>query len=281
VRIGLLVNRGKPAARRFVTGFVNWLSAHGHEPVLTPDTARAFTLKVARLPDAEIVRSVELLVALGGDGTLLRAARLVGPRETPVMGVNLGGLGFLTEFSTAEARTGVTAFSRGQHREERRMVLACRYGRRRGFALNDCAVNMGRTGRVIKVVVRADGEFVNRFSGDGLVISTPTGSTAYSLAAGGPVVVPTLAAVLLTPLAPHALAARPLILPADGTLEVELAAGSEPATFNLDGQQVWPLTPGRPVAIERAGFYVRLVTPAGKSWFGILRDKLKWSGSQV
>ncbi|MFO7676018.1 MAG: NAD(+)/NADH kinase [bacterium] len=281
MNVGLLVNREKPAARRFLAGFVEWLSARGHRPVLAPGTARAFGIRAACRPPGEIVRAADLVVALGGDGTLLRAARLVGASETPIMGVNLGGLGFLTEFSTGEARAGVTAFARGRHREERRMALACRLGRRRGFAVNDCAVNMGRAGRVIKVIVRADGEFINRFSGDGIVIATPTGSTAYSLAAGGPVVVPTMAAIVLTPLAPHALAARPLILPADAALEVELAAGSDPATLNIDGQQVWPLRPGRPFAIGRAGFCVRLVTPHRKSWYGILRDKLKWRGSQV
>jgi NAD+ kinase len=281
LKLALLVNREKPAARRFVTGLINWLRARGHEPVLTPGTARAFAIRVATGTPAEIARRVELVVALGGDGTMLRAARLVGRRETPIMGVNLGGLGFLTAFATTEARAGLTAFARGRHREERRMVLECRYGRRRGFAFNDCAVNMGRSGRVIKIIVRSGGAFINRFAGDGVVIATPTGSTAYSLAAGGPVIYPTMDAILLTPLAPHALAARPLILPADAGLEIELVPGSEPATLNLDGQQVWPLGPGRPVTIGRAGFCVRLVTPLRKTYYSILRDKLKWSGSQV
>ncbi|MFO7639244.1 MAG: NAD(+)/NADH kinase [bacterium] len=281
MKLGLLVNREKPAARRFVTGLAGWLKARGHQPWLSPDTAREFKLSLDTARPAEIVRRVELVVALGGDGTMLRAARLVGRRELPIMGVNLGGLGFLTEFSTREARAGITAFARGRHCEERRMLLACAYGRRRGFALNDCAVNMGSSGRVIKLIVRSGGAFINRFAGDGVVIATPTGSTAYSLAAGGPVLYPTMAAILLTPLAPHALAARPLILPAAAGLEVELAEGSEPATLNLDGQQRWRIAPGRPVVITEAGFRVRLVTPRHKTYYSILRDKLKWSGSQV
>ena len=281
MKLGLLVNRERPAARPVVVGLVRWLQARGHEPVLTPDTARTFGLRTATVPEAEIVRGVELVVALGGDGTLLRAARLVGRREIPIMGVNLGGLGFLTEFATTEARAGITAFARGRHCEERRMVLECRYGRRRGFALNDCAVNMGPSGRVIKIIVRSAGVFINRFAGDGVVIATPTGSTAYSLAAVGPVIYPTMTAILLTPLAPHALAARPLILPGEAGLEVELTPDSEPATLNLDGQQPWRIVPGRPVAITTAGFCVRLVTPQNKTYYSILRDKLKWSGSQV
>lgn len=279
--IGLLVNRERPAARRFVSGLVNWLKTRRLEPVLTPDTARAFGLRTATATPAEIVRRAGLLVALGGDGTMLRAARLVGRRQTPIMGVNLGGLGFLTEFATTEARAGITAFVRGRHREERRMLLDCRYGRRRGYVLNDCAFNMGPSGRVIKIVVSSGGVFINRFAGDGLVIATPTGSTAYSLAAGGPVLYPTMSAILLTPLAPHALAARPLVLPAEAGLEIELAPDSEPATLNLDGQQLWRIAPGRPVAIAAAGFHVRLVVPRNKTYYSILRDKLKWSGSQV
>jgi NAD+ kinase len=114
-----------------------------------------------------------------------------------------------------------------------------------------------------------------------VVVSTPTGSTAYSLAAGGPVVYPTMDAILLTPLSPHALATRPIILPADVVLELELAPESEPATLNLDGQQVWRLAPGRPVQITRADFHVRLVTPRRKTYFSILRDKMKWSGGRI
>jgi len=197
------------------------------------------------------------------------------------MGVNLGGLGFLTEFATGAARRGIRAFVRGRHCEERRMVLACTCGMRTGYALNDCALNMGPSGRVIEVVCRKGRTFVNRYVGDGVVVATPTGSTAYSLAAGGPVVYPTMEAMLLTPLAPHALAARPLILPADVEVELELTRGSEPAVLNLDGQQRQRVVPGRTVRIARAGFVVRLVTPTEHGYFAILRGKLKWSGSQV
>ena len=137
------------------------------------------------------------------------------------------------------------------------------------------------TNRVIKVTVRADGRLVNRFAGDGIVVATPTGSTAYSLAAGGPVVYPTIAAMLLTPLSPHALAARPLILPPDTTLELEVEAGADDATVNLDGQRRWRVKPGRPVRIGRAEFCIRLVVPNNKTYYQILRDKMKWSGSQI
>jgi NAD+ kinase len=279
MRIGLIVNTSKPEATRFVTGLVSWLSSQSHEPLVASSPGR---LKLGRvLPPDRLVKLADLVVALGGDGTLLRAARLVGPLERPIMGVNLGGLGFLTAFSTGEARTGIRAFCRGRHREERRIVLECRAGTRKGFALNDCCINMGPSGRVVKIVVRSGASFVNSFVGDGIVVATPTGSTAYSLAAGGPVVYPSMPAILLTPVAPHALAARPLILPADAEVELEIDRDSEPAVLNLDGQRRWRVRPGVPVRVRRAGFSVRLVLPRSKTYYRILREKMKWSGARV
>uniref|UniRef100_A0A7C4CE85 NAD kinase n=1 Tax=candidate division WOR-3 bacterium TaxID=2052148 RepID=A0A7C4CE85_UNCW3 len=281
MRIGLVVNHSKPLASAFVPDFVQWLAAQGCRPLLADTAARALRIRAFAVAERHLVSRTDLVVAIGGDGTLLRAARLVGARETPIMGINVGGLGFLTEFSLQEARDGILQFRRGRHVEEHRMLLKCRCGKRTGYVLNDCALNMGASGRVIEVLVHSDRLFVNRFVGDGIVIATPTGSTAYSLAAGGPVVHPTMQAILLTPLCPHALAARPVILPGDAKVQLELAPGSEAATLNLDGQTRWPVQPGRPVVLSRARFCVRLVTPQNKTCFQILRDKLKWSGSPV
>ncbi len=268
-RILFMVNRSKPLARKLVPELARRLRSAGHEPLLFSGAART--------PAA--VDKADLVVACGGDGTLLRAARLVGSRDIPIMGVNLGALGFRTEFSADEAQAGISDFCNGTHTEERRMVLACTYGRKSGFALNDIAVNMGPASRAIELVAGSGGVLVTRFVGDGVVVATPTGSTAYSLAAGGPVVYPTMEAILLTPLSPHALASRPMILPADARLEFELSRRSESAALNLDGQERWTIKPGRPLRISRADFTIRLVTPKGKTWFQILRDKLKWTGS--
>lgn len=279
MRIGLIVNVRKLGASKFVPAFASWLESRGHKTLTL--SGLNLRLRARRLTPGRLVRESDLVVALGGDGTLLRAARMVGRLDRPIMGINLGELGFLTEFSTAEARAGIRAFERGRFTEEHRMVLDCRYRSRHGFCLNDCAVNMGTAGRVIEVIARAAGSFVNRFVGDGVVVATPTGSTAYSLAAGGPVVHPAMQAMLLTPLAPHALAARPLILPADTKLELVLSPDSDPAILNLDGQRRWRITPNQPVRITRADFFIRLVTPRHRSYYSILRDKMKWSGSQV
>jgi len=279
-RIAFMVNRGKPLAAKLVPELVRRLSAAGHESLLSTGTAKLLRVKTECCPAAGLARKADLVVACGGDGTMLRAARLVGGRDVPIMGVNLGGLGFLTEFSVEEAEAGIEAFCRGDHTEERRMVLACSYGRKAGFALNDVAVNMGPANRAIELVASSGGVLVTRFVGDGVVVATPTGSTAYSLAAGGPVVYPTMDAILLTPLSPHALASRPMILPGDARVELELSRRSESAVLNLDGQERWIVRPGQPIRISRAGFTIRLVTPKGKTYFQILRDKLKWTGSQ-
>jgi NAD+ kinase len=279
-RIAFMVNRDKPLATKLVPELVRWLRAAGHVPLLSTGTAKLLRVTAECCPAARLAEKSDLVVACGGDGTMLRAARLVGSQDVPIRGVNLGGLGFLTEFSVEEAQAGIEAFCRGNHTEERRMVLACRYGRKSGFALNDIAVNMGTANRAIELVANSGGVLVTRFVGDGVVVATPTGSTGYSLAAGGPVVYPTMEAILLTPLSPHALASRPMILPADAEIEMELSKRSESAVLNLDGQERWTMRPGLPLRVRRAGFAIRLVTPKDKTYFQILRDKLKWTGSQ-
>ena len=279
-RIAFMVNRGKPLATKLVPELVRWLRAAGHVPLLSTGTAKLLRVTAECSPAAKLAERADLVVACGGDGTMLRAARLVGSRDVPIMGVNLGGLGFLTEFSVEEAQAGIEDFCRGTHAEERRMVLVCSYGRKSGFALNDIAVNMGTANRAIELVASSGGVLVTRFNGDGVVVATPTGSTAYSLAAGGPVVFPTMHAILLTPLSPHALASRPMILPGDAKVELELSKRSESAVLNLDGQERWTILPGKTIRISRAGFTIRLVTPKDKTYFQILRDKLKWTGSQ-
>lgn len=283
IKVGLVVNWSKPLAHRFVPGLIRWLKEKGFDCLFAekPDRSTEKICPVFR----EGIMDADLVVALGGDGTLLKAVQMVGQKETPIMGVNLGGLGFLTEFSTDEARQGISDFARGKFGEEKRMVLACQviYGSgqtKTGYAFNDCAVNMGPSGRVVEVVLNWQGQFLNKFVGDGVVIATPTGSTAYSLAAGGPVIFPTMTAVVITPLCPHALTARPIVLPGDGMIQLELTGKSEEAVVTLDGQRRWRFQQGDRLTITRANFAVRLVVPKKKSYFEILRNKLKWSGSQ-
>lgn len=278
IKVGLVVNWSKPMAQRFVPELVRWIEKNGFEVIFTEKSRRGAISRRA-------VKEADLVVALGGDGTLLRAVQIVGELTTPIMGVNLGGLGFLTEFSAREARRGITDFARGGSREEKRLVLECRLtdgaGRIKiGYAFNDCAVNMGPSGRVVEVALSWNEKFLNKFVGDGVVVATPTGSTAYSLAAGGPVVYPTMTAFVITPLCPHALAARPIVMPGDGVLELKLTGKSQTAVVTIDGQRRWQFHREERITVARANFSVRLVVPREKSYFEILRNKLKWSGSQ-
>ncbi len=284
MNVGMVVNWGKPLARRFVVELSRWLLKRGHNLFFAEQPPKECA-GVAKEWGARWIRKADLVIALGGDGTLLKAVRIVGAKGLPVMGVNLGGLGFLTEFSTREAKAGIMNFERGTHQEEKRMLLGYKLVRTdgnfwSGYAFNDCAVNMGPTNRVIEVQVRWEGDFVNKFVGDGIVVATPTGSTAYSLAAGGPVVYPTMRAVIITPLCPHALSARPIVLSGDGVIQIELVGKAEKAFVTVDGQRRWEFRAKEKLLIKAVDFEVRLVVPKGKSYFEILRSKLKWSGSQ-
>lgn len=227
---------------------------------------------------------VDALITLGGDGTLLRAARFLGGLPAPILGVNLGKLGFLTACGHEEFPGFFAAFARGDYKVEARMVLeAATYGEGgvlgvRLRALNDVVVHKGGFARVLRLRVRADDELVSAFAADGLVISTPTGSTAYSLSASGPIVVPTFDALIVTPVAPHTLALRPTILPPQTVLRVETDDAPEEVLVTADGQVGTSLAPGQHLLVRRAATPVHLVRFPGTSFFSRLRRKLHWGG---
>ncbi len=227
---------------------------------------------------------VDALITLGGDGTLLRAARFLGGLPTPILGVNLGKLGFLTACGHEEFPGAFAAFARGEYRVEERMALeATTYGADGGlgvrlWALNDVVVHKGGFARVLRLRVRADDELISAFAADGLVVSTPTGSTAYSLSAAGPIVVPTFDSLIVTPVAPHTLALRPTILPPQSVLRVEADDAPEEVLVTADGQVGTSLAPGQHLLVRRAATPVRLVRFDGTSFFTRLRRKLHWGG---
>lgn len=278
MKIGLVINWNKGLALPFVSQLVTYLEKRDIDFTIIDSPPPAGILKSANY--TRKISDENLILALGGDGTLLRAVRLVADEQKPIMGVNLGSLGFLTEFSNKEAEKGIDDFIKGDYSLEKRIVMQIKCGKKTSFAFNDCAINMGKTGRVIEITVNYKEEFVNKFVGDGIIVATPTGSTAYSLAAGGPVLYPTISAFVLTPICPHALAARPIVLPAEETITLQIIGKSEDAILSLDGQIRWQLRTNIPLYITRANFFVHLVIPKGKCYFEILRNKLKWSGSQ-
>lgn len=241
----------------------------------------------APLLDPARVAELDLLITLGGDGTLLRGARLVGPHGVPVLGINLGHLGFLTSLGRGEVEEGLRMLVAGEAVPDERMVLDTRAesadGRLHGryLAFNDAVLHRGGVARMIRLTVHAHDEEVGTYSADGIILSTPTGSTAYSLSAGGPIVSPAVDCILATPICPHTLAVRPLILSAAERVTIEVLPPSEELLLTIDGQQAAPLMPGDRLVVSRAPLPLRLVRFPGQTFFSTLRRKLRWGDLQV
>ncbi len=241
----------------------------------------------AFLPDAAPLAAdtpVDALLSLGGDGTLLRAARFLDGRPVPILGVNLGRLGFLTSCTGDELEDGVRRLAAGDYVVERRMAMTASRVARDGApreawrSLNDVVLHKGGFARVVRFVVWVDDEPVGTFAADGVVVSTPTGSTAYSLSAGGPVVVPTVESILLTPVSPHTLAVRPLVLPPTAEVRVAGEDGAEELLATVDGQPGARLSGAEALVVRRADQPVLVVRFDGGSFFDRLRRKMGWGG---
>jgi NAD+ kinase len=227
---------------------------------------------------------LDALLTLGGDGTLLRGARLLGDNEVPILGVNMGRLGFLTCCPADQLENSLMRFARGDYTVESRMTLrvAVLEGGRREraswLALNDVAIHKGGFARVVALRVMADDELIASYSADGVVISTPTGSTAYSLSAGGPVVVPTLDTLIVTPVSPHTLAIRPVVLSAASQVSVVVEGAPEELMITVDGQSGTEFRTGETLSVSRAKSATKIVRFPGSSFFATLREKLGWGG---
>jgi NAD+ kinase len=249
---------------------------HSYEDALLPDAGDG-----ASLIDPD---RVDAMLTLGGDGTLLRAARLVNERAVPILGVNLGRLGFLTCCPASHLEEALHRLASRDYVVEARMTLDARVTdaaggeRQRWRALNDVVLHKGGFARVVAVRVEADGETVGHFSADGVVVATPTGSTAYNLSAGGPVVVPTLPAILLTPVSAHTLALRPIVLPATSVVTIRGSDGPDELLVTVDGQVGCTFSAGESLVIQRSGAPVPIVRFPETSFFSTMREKLHWGG---
>jgi NAD+ kinase len=223
----------------------------------------------------------DLIIVLGGDGTLLSVAREVKGKEVPILGVNLGGLGFLTEISLEELPEMMNQIVEGEYRTSVRMMLDVAV-RRKGEEifnlsfLNDAVITKDALARIIDIETYVDDEYLTTFRGDGLILSTPTGSTGYSLAAGGPILYPSLGHMVVTPICPHMLTNRPIILPEEVTCNARLLSLDERVILTLDGQVGFPLEFMDLVVVKKSRFTVRLIKSASKGYFEVLRTKLKW-----
>jgi NAD+ kinase len=280
-RVGLIAKPDAPAAPRVILQVLQWLGARGLTAVLEKQTAGLVpSATVQAASKDELPGLVDLLVVLGGDGTLLSMARLVGDLGVPILGVNLGGLGFLTALTKDELFPALEAFLAGGLVIEERVMLAAQVWRQgeklsEYVALNDVVITKSAMSRIINLAVSVDGQFATAYRADGLIISTPTGSTAYCLSAGGPIVFPTMPAVVLTPICSHTLTNRPIVLPADQRIEVTLQSDQD-VMVTVDGQVGFALKEADVVAIHQAAARISLLRFPQKHFFSVLRTKLKW-----
>jgi NAD+ kinase len=280
-RIGLVARVDRPDAPAVARELTGWLVARGLEVVTDRDTAALLPEGATVVERISLPGRVDLIVVLGGDGTLLSVARLVGAREVPILGVNLGGLGFLTATTLEALYPTLEAVLRGEYAVEDRMVLQAGLSRSGETlaeyqALNDVVIAKGALGRLIDLEVAIDGQMVTAYRADGLIIATPTGSTAYNLSAGGPILFPTMDAVVLTPICSHALTNRPIVLAATARLEVTLLTDTPDVALSVDGHPGLPVTRKDVVRVGPAKSRIRLIRDAQKTYFQVLRTKLKW-----
>jgi NAD+ kinase len=285
--VGILVRPDLGQAGPAVCSLVVWLQERGLGVCLDERTAEMVDLPsrtACRVASGrEVAAAADVVVVMGGDGTLLAASHLV-ERPVPVLGVNFGSLGFLTEITMPELYPTLEGVLRGEYRYEERRMLRARVRRAQaaettGDVLNDVVVTKAALSRIIELDVAVDGVFVSAFRADGLIVSSPTGSTAYNLAAGGPIVHPVLDAVVLTPICPHMLTNRPLVVSDRSAIEVRLRAAEEGEVhLTLDGQRGFPLRGGDVVTVTRSPRAIRLVK-AQRDYFEVLRTKLKWGES--
>ena len=227
----------------------------------------------------QCAQDVDMLIALGGDGTMLAAARLVGSTGTPILGVNLGKLGFLAELATTELEEAVGEILNGQYIVEHRLVLQATVSgspERVLYGLNDVVVDKSRSSRMINVDVYINDAFAVTYRGDGLIVSTPTGSTAYALSSGGPIVTPTSGVIGITPVSPHTLSGRPLIVPDTDAIRIVAKTHTDEVLISIDGQEEAVLKPPAEVNIRKAAHTINLVKRSGRSYFDVLRAKLLW-----
>jgi len=279
--VGIVARPRRKDIATVVPPLLAWLAERKIEVFCDPETAESLSPAAKAHPRETLPSVSDLLIVLGGDGTLLAAARLLDSRNIPILPVNLGGLGFLTSVTLDDFYPVLEQAINGRARFSERVMLESQVLRQgkifhRARALNDAVLNKAALARIIDLHLHINGEFVCNYKADGLILSTPTGSTAYSLSAGGPIVYPLVSAFVITPICPHTLTNRPLVVPDNVKIEIGFASGKEPIYLTLDGQVGVELKPEDVVTLAAAPERLRLVRPQQKSYFSVLRDKLKW-----
>ena len=280
-KVGITSKPKKAEVREVVPSLIHWFRDRQVEVFVDKETAATLDGREKSLTRNEMPGQVDLIVVLGGDGTLLATARALNRKPVPLLAVNLGGLGFLTVITREELFATLELVLAGNLRSERRVQIEADIVRADEviasyLALNDAVLNKGAIARVLDFDVWIDNKFISTYKSDGLIVSTPTGSTAYSLAAGGPVIIPSVAAFIVTPICAHTLTNRPIVLPDSAIIEVAVKSQRESVYLTVDGQVGIALRSDDTVRIKRAASHVELIQSPHKTYFEILRQKLKW-----
>ncbi|HLM99713.1 MAG TPA: NAD(+)/NADH kinase [Bryobacteraceae bacterium] len=278
--VGILSKPGVPAAAELVPKLMAWLRGRGISIRYDEETA-VYAGTSGAMSRAEIPEGADLVIVLGGDGTLLSAARAIGGREVPLFPVNLGGLGFLTAITVDSFFPDLERAFRGEHRIGKRKLLHGQLVREGNVvgeyeALNDVVITKSAIARMIDLDAHVDQMFVCRYKADGLIVATPTGSTAYSLSAGGPIIFPSVASICLTPICPHMLTNRPVIVPDSSVIRIICQAEGDAAFLTIDGQIGEPLQKDDQIICRSSQHTLMLVRPPNMLFFDVLRQKLKW-----
>jgi len=285
-RIGIVAKQNQPEALTVVRDLVQRFISKGIRVYVEKEIESPLQLPFSKtllnfMEPEEIAAHAEMIICLGGDGTLLRVARLVGDHEVPILGVNLGGLGFLTETTLNELDRVLEDVLRGVYKKDEREILKAAVIRRgekmaEFMVLNEAVIHKGALARIIDIEVTIDGEHLTTFKADGLIISTPTGSTAYNLSAGGPIVYPSLHCIIITPICSHTLTNRPIVIPDDVMIRALLKTRQQEVFLTLDGQQGFPLEFEDIVELHRAKSRIFLVKSPYRNYYAMLKEKLNW-----
>ena len=279
-KIGIIAKKNKPEAVEVTRGLLSWLEKRHVEVFLDSDIA-SHVMPERGIEKTEIPSRVDMVVVLGGDGTLLTVARLPGVENIPILGVNLGAMGFLTEIPLEELYPTLEKILKGTYEKDTRMTLEALVRRGKNpiasyAVLNDVVINKGALARIIDLEISINGRYLTTFKADGLIISTPTGSTGYSLSAGGPIIHPSLNWICLTPICSHTLTNRPLILPDMVGIDVLIKSRHDDVFLTLDGQEGLSLKPDDTISVVKGPHDITLIKSPYRNYFEVLKTKLKW-----
>jgi NAD+ kinase len=285
-RVGVVVKPNQPEALKTTCRLVEWLDARGIKLISIPELDHhriegETGCSIEIVEQEKLAASVDMIVVLGGDGTMIATSRMIGDYDVPVLGINYGTLGYLAEFRVEEMYQALESILNHDYRVDMRVRLAIEVMRGEEIlmhsrALNDVVINKSALARIIEIEARMDGQLISGYRADGLIVSTPTGSTAYNLSAGGPVIYPSMNALVITPICPFTLSDRPIVVPDNALIELRLRTPDEEVVLTLDGQVGLPIHPEDRVLIRKSLTTFKIVQPKNRNYFEVLREKLRW-----